>query len=100
MTEETENLVLVQLRDIRSKLEGLDGRFARMEQRFDNMDKGFETLRFQLTHTFGIAGMANTQAIRADEKADDAVTLFKRTDERLLDVERRVRVLEDARPDK
>ena len=41
--------------------------------------------------------MANTQAMRADEKTDDAVTLYKRADERLHDVERRVRVLEDAR---
>jgi hypothetical protein len=58
MTEETENLVLIELREIRAKLEGLD----RLEARFDKMDKGFETLRFQRTHTCGMAGMANTQA--------------------------------------
>jgi hypothetical protein len=96
MTEETENLVLVQLHDIRVKLESVDGLCARIEAHIDKMDKGFETLRFQLTHTFGMAGMANTQALRADEKADDAITLHRRTDERLNDVERRVHVLEAA----
>ena len=93
MADETEHLVLVQLREIRVKLEALD----RLENRMEKIEKGFETVRFQLTHTFGLAGMANTQAMRADEKADDAVTLYKRADERLHDVERRVRVLEDAR---
>ena len=96
MTEETENLVLVHLREIRAKLESHDVRFSGLEARLDKMDKGFETLRFQLTHTFGLAGMANTQALRADERADDAITLQKRTAERLSDVESRVRVLEAA----
>jgi DNA anti-recombination protein RmuC len=67
MIEETENLVLIHLREVRAKLEGFDTRFGGVEARLDKMDKDFETLRFQLTHTFG---MANTQALRADEKAD------------------------------
>ena len=89
MTEETENLVLIQLRDIRAKLETF-------EARFDKIDKDHDTFRFQLTHTFGIAGIANTQAYRADEKADDAPTLHQRMNEYMAEAERRVRRLEDA----
>ena len=67
-----------------------------MDARFDKMDKDHDLFRFQLTHTFGIAGMANMQAARATEVSDDAITLHKRMDERMYAAERSIRVLEDA----
>ena len=100
MTEETTNLVLVQLREIRGKLETFEARFDKMDGRFDKMDKDHELFRFQVTHTYGHAGMANTQAMRASDMADDALTLQKRMDERLHAVERSVRILEDAQKTK
>ena len=42
MADETEHLVLVQLREIRVKLEALD----RLENRMEKIEKGFETVRF------------------------------------------------------
>ena len=75
MAEVIESLVLVRLREIRAKLVGLD----RLEGRFDKFEKVFDTLRLQLTHTFRLAGMANTQALRAEDNKgtrNDRCTAF------------------------
>ncbi len=74
MADKPDNLVLRMLREIRAKLDGHD-------KRFDDHDKSMELFRFQPTHTFGLAGMANLQAQQADAKADETAARQKRLDD-------------------
>ena len=97
MIEEIKNLVLVQSRSIREMLESVDARFNRMDGRFDKLDEDNTSFRSHLTNAYGAATLASTRAQRAEEKADDALALGKRTDERLADVERRLKALEVAK---
>ena len=41
------------------------------DKRFDNIDKGREAFQVQLTHTFGLAGLANLQAQHVDARVAD-----------------------------
>ena len=77
MAKEPDNLVLVHLREIRSKLDDHDKRFDQVDKRFDKIDKDFDTFKFQLTHALGIAGMANLHAQHAEAKADEALARQK-----------------------
>lgn len=81
MADEPDNLVLRMLREIRAKLDDHDKRFDRLDKRFDDHDKSMELFRFQPTHTFGLAGMANLQAQQADAKADETAARQKRLDD-------------------
>lgn len=98
MAKEPDNLVLTMLREIRGDIRDMKSKLEEHDKRFDGVDKNLDSMRYQMTHILGIAGMSNISAVRAEEKADDTLTLHKRVDERLSDVERRVRVLEETRP--
>jgi tetrahydromethanopterin S-methyltransferase subunit G len=86
MAIEPDNLVLIQLREIRSKLNRLDT----IETKLDKSNTDNETFKYQLTHTFGLAGMANLQAQHADAKVDDALERQKRTEVELAEIKRRL----------
>jgi hypothetical protein len=57
MADEPDNLVLVQLREIRTTLADHSKRFDRMDERFDRIDKRFDDFHLLVTHALGL-GMA------------------------------------------
>ena len=78
MADAPENLMLIQLREISAELRGVPVKFDEHDKRFDNIDKGREAFQVQLTHTFGLAGMANSQAQHVDAKVADATERQKK----------------------
>ncbi len=58
MPDEPENLVLVQLREIRAKLDKLDALERSMDRRFDLIDKRFDEMRSYVYYSLGL-GTAN-----------------------------------------
>lgn len=95
MAREPDNLVLTQLREIRGGLDQIRSKLEEHDRRFDKIEKDIETFKFQPTHTFGLAGMANLQSQLAQEKADEALERQKRMDAHFAEIERRLGKVEE-----
>lgn len=95
MAREPDNLVLAQLREIRADIGQIKTKLEEHDRRFDKLDKDNETFKYQLTHTFGLAGMANLQSQLAREKADEALERQKRMDAQFAEIERRLTTVEE-----
>ncbi len=93
MTEEAENIVLVQLREIRDKLDGIDGCCTRMESRLgkiDKLDHDNEALRSQLNTIVELAGAATRRARAADAKATQALDWQESFDTEMARLEKKI----------
>ena len=89
------NLVSAQLREIRADIRQVKAKLDKLDTKVDKLDKDNETFKYQLTHTFGLAGMANLQPQLAQEKADEALARQKRMDEQFAEIERRLTNVEE-----
>jgi hypothetical protein len=93
MTEDAENIVLVQLRGIRIRLDGIDACCARMETRLgkiDKLDHDNETLRSQLNTIVELAGAATRRARAADSKAAQALDWQENFDAEIARLEKKL----------
>ena len=97
MASEMDNLVLVQLREIRAQIGSLDGKVSKLDTKISDLGREFDTFKYQLTHTFGLAGMANLHAQQADGKADTVANRQTRLELQVSDLDRRLRQVEEAR---
>jgi hypothetical protein len=68
MAREPDNLVLQLLREMRSDLVGMRDDIAGVKTRLDGIDKKMDEHHYLMTHTFGVAGMANVQTGLVDAK--------------------------------
>jgi phage shock protein A len=100
MAKEPDDLVLIHLREMRAEMAGIRSEIGNVKaeqgQRFDSIDKTLETLKFQMTYTYGADGIANMTGLHAEAKADDIIVRQKRTDERVEDLDRRLRRVEET----
>ena len=100
MAKEPDTLVLIHRREMRAKMDTMDAKFdavkAEQSLRFDTIDKTLESLKFQTTYIYGAAGIANMTGLQAEAKADDVVARQKKTDARVDDLERRLRLVEET----
>jgi hypothetical protein len=85
---EPDNLVLVQLREIRAAL-------SRFEGRFDRLETGFNDMRLYVSHALGLGTTAELKAREIDERQSQSDERHKRTDERLASIEQRVARIEE-----
>ena len=91
MTEDSSNLILRLLRDIRVRLDEHDKRFDRMEQRFDKIDQRLEEMHESMYTALGLAAHSN---IRHDTVRSEIEGLKERV-VRLETLEGRVQKLEE-----
>ena len=76
MAEEPDNLILVQLREIRSKLEKLEKldvlerRFDAMDRRFDAMDKRFDEMRTYVYYSLGLGSVNQLKAAELEARIE------------------------------
>ena len=100
MAKEPDTLVLIHRREMRAKMDTMDAKFdavkAEQSLRFDTIDKTLESLKFQTTYIYGAAGIANMTGLQAEAKADDVVARQKKTDARVDDLDRRLRLVEET----
>ncbi len=90
MADEPINPVLVQLREIRSKLEEHDARFTQMDKRLMSMEKQLRDIETEVTHSLGLGTASLTRMRVATDKVDDFPA-------KLDELSRRVAVLESTR---
>lgn len=64
MADEPENLVLAQLREIRSKLDKLDEH----DKRFDRLDKQGEEMRQYMSYALGVGAMHDIKLREVDAR--------------------------------
>jgi hypothetical protein len=93
MTEDAENIVLVQLREISARLDGIDACCVRMETRLgkiDKLDHDNEALRSQLNTIVELAGAATRRARAADAKAAQALNWQENFDTEMERLEKKL----------
>ena len=95
MADEPDNLVLVQLRDIRGILELHTKRFNKLEERFDNSDKQFEEMRGYIRHTLGLGSMNHITNERQDARLDAQDGERKKLAEQVAGLDKRVGKIEE-----
>jgi hypothetical protein len=95
MVDEPENLVLVQLRDVRSELQGIRAKLSEHDGRFDQLDKRFDDFHLLVNHALGL-GTANQVKAREPEAEQEATKARQlRMDERQAEIERRLGKVEE-----
>ncbi len=95
MADEPDNLVLVQLRDIRGKLDKIDDKLQEHDRRFDRLDKHADAMRQYVSHALGLGAMNEMKAREMDARLEMGEALSKQIDERFKDIERRLTKVEE-----
>ena len=88
MTQESDNLVLNQLREIRATLAG-------HTLRFDRLEKDFSELRHFVNHALVLGTTAEPRTREPDEHRDQGEAHHRRIDERVSSIEQRVAKIEE-----
>ncbi len=104
MANEPDNLVLIQLREIRATLAehsaqfaGMNERFARIDKRFNDVDKRFDEMRLLLGHTIGLGTTAHLRPQELDRRHELSEGETRSLRARVDDLERRVTKVEEER---
>jgi hypothetical protein len=97
MANESENLVLVQLREIRATLAEHSARFDRIDERFAQMDRRFDEMRLLLGHTIGVATTAYVRSQEIDRRYELSEGEQRSLRDRVDQLERRVAKVEEDR---
>ena len=98
MAEVPDNIVLVQLREIRAKLESI-GRIEKKldehDKRFDRLDEHFEEMRLYVNHALGLGTVNDLKAREIDARQKAEAERRRRLEDRFDDVERRLARVEE-----
>jgi tetrahydromethanopterin S-methyltransferase subunit G len=95
MAREPDNLVLTLLREMRSDMSAMREDIAGVKTRLDGIDKKMDEHHYLMTHTFGVAGMANIQTGLVDARVDELVTRQKASEAKQVELERRLARVEE-----
>jgi len=95
MADEPENLVLIQLREIRSDLQDVKAKQSEHDRRFDQIDKRFNDMDLLIDHALGL-GMANKVKVRElDARQQESEARQRRMDDLMAQIERRLGKVEE-----
>jgi hypothetical protein len=95
MAREPDNLVLTLLREIRATLDVHTAKFVAIDDRFDVLEKKFDDHQYLMTHTFGIAGLANVQTGLVDARVNELANRQKASEAKQAELERRLARVEE-----
>ena len=97
MANESDSLVLAQLREIRATLAGhsarfdrIDERFVQIDRRFDQLDKRFDDFHALVNHTLGLSTTNYLRLREFDQRHELGEGHQRRMDERMDEIERRL----------
>ncbi|MGH9673019.1 MAG: hypothetical protein ACRD44_07540 [Bryobacteraceae bacterium] len=94
MAHEPDNLVLVQLREIRTTLADHSARFDQMDKRFDQLDKRFEDFHALTNHTLMLSTANDLRMRDLDRRYEFSEGEQRRITDRMDDFERRLSEVE------
>jgi hypothetical protein len=95
MAQEPDNLVLTLLREIRATLAEQSTVLAAHTIQLTDIDKKFDDQKYLMTHTFGVAGMANVQSGLVETKVEQLSTRQKASEAKQVELERRLARVEE-----
>jgi hypothetical protein len=95
MAQGPDNLVLVQLREMRSQLNGITGQLQTITAKLEDHDRRFDDFHLLANHALGL-GMVNQNRTRELEARHDlSGTWQQRAEERFDRIERRLAKVEE-----
>jgi hypothetical protein len=95
MAQEPDNLVLIQLREMRAQLNGMTGQLQAITAKLEEHDRRFDDFQRLANHALGL-GMVNQNRTRESEARHDfADTWQRRAGERFDRIERRLAKVEE-----
>jgi hypothetical protein len=94
MANEPDNLVLVQLREIRATQAEHSAQFALVNERFARVDRRFDEMRFLLGHTIGLGTTTCLKSQEFEQRQGFSEGEQRRMNERMDEFERRLSDLE------
>ena len=95
MTQEPDNLVLVQLREMRGQLNGITGKLEAITAKLEEHDRRFDDFHLLANHALGL-GMVNQNRTRELEARHDlADTWQRRAEQRFDQIEHRLAKVEE-----
>jgi hypothetical protein len=95
MAREPDNLVLTLLREIRSDITEIKVKLTEHDERFDVLEKKFDDHQYLMTHTFGVAGLANMQTGLVDARVNELANRQKASEAKQAEMERRLARVEE-----
>jgi hypothetical protein len=95
IAREPDNLVLTLLREIRSDITEIKVKLTEHDERFDVLAKKFDDHQYLMTHTFGIAGLANVQTGLVDARVNELANRQKASEAKQAELERRLARVEE-----
>jgi serine/threonine protein kinase HipA of HipAB toxin-antitoxin module len=95
MAKDPDNLVLVQLREIRSEMSRMNAKLEAHDKRFDKIDERFDGLDYKLTHVFGFAAMASLGAKHAETKVSGLADRQAKLETEVTAIDQRLRAVEN-----
>jgi chromosome segregation ATPase len=95
MANEPDNLVLIQLREVRSELLGIRAKQAEHDGRFDQIDKRFEDFHALVSHTLTLGTATHLKSQELERRYEFGEGEQRRLRERVDDLERRLSEVED-----
>jgi tetrahydromethanopterin S-methyltransferase subunit G len=95
MANEPDNLVLVQLREIRATQAEHSERFDQINKRLDQMDKRFEDFHALTSHTLNLSTTNYLRMREFDQRHEMSEGEQRRISERMDEFERRLRKVEE-----
>ena len=95
MVNDLDNLMVAHLREIHAELQGITGKLAEHDQRFDRIDKRLEDFHHLVNHALGLAAMNQTKMRALEARHDTSEAWRRRMDERLDRLERRLSRVEE-----
>src|SRR5262245_5730287 len=95
MANEANNLVLVQVREIRATLAEHSAQFVRMNERFDQLDKRFEDFHALTSHTLMLGTTNSLKSQDLERRYEFGEGEQRRLSDRMDDFERRLTKVED-----
>jgi len=95
MAEERDNLVLIQLREMRAELKSITTKLDQHDLRFDNLDKRFDEMRLYVNHVLGLGTMNDLKARELDARQDESEARQKRMAALMAEIELRLGRVED-----
>ena len=95
MVDQPDNLVLVQLREIRSDLREIRAKLDEHDKRFDVQDERADEMRNYVRHALGLGAMHDIKLRELDPRLVDSAARQKRTEEMIAARDRRIKKVED-----
>ena len=95
MVDEPDNLVLIQLREMRGQLQGISTKLEEHDRRFDGIDKRFDDFHLLVSHALGVSTANHLKTREFDARHEETAARQRRMEARFEEIEQRLGKVEE-----